>query len=232
MKRARAIMMGSPRRRSRMTWAWAAVMAAGWNLALFLLMPNLLATRATAPPALTALIPNINVIRMPRPESEVIRKSAEQPAPDKPPPASRPQSALSEMPRPRLSVPFEINPRLPAGPGTLAMPAFDSGLSQPLGTPGLFSVGELDQPLITLVRMPPVYPLAAKRKGTEGWVNVRFVVNEQGKVEKVSIVEAQPPGIFDDSVLRCVNGWRFQPGTMQGRPVRVWAETTVRFELD
>jgi protein TonB len=98
--------------------------------------------------------------------------------------------------------------------------------------PDLFGMADLDQSLIPLVRMAPVYPLTAKRKGTEGWVTVSFIVNEHGTVENITISEAQPPGIFDDSVSRCVSGWRFQPGTVQGRPVKVWAETTIHFELD
>ena len=80
--------------------------------------------------------------------------------------------------------------------------------------------------------MPPVYPPSAKRRGIEGWVKVRFVVNPRGEVQDVSIVDAKPPGVFDDSVTRCVFGWRFQPGTVDGTPVSAWVETTVRFELE
>ena len=96
----------------------------------------------------------------------------------------------------------------------------------------LFGVGDLDQPLITLTRIPPIYPLSAKRRGIEGSVTVRFVINERGLVEDATIVEAQPPEVFDASVLSCVSGWRFKPGTVEGRPVRVWADTTIHFTLD
>jgi protein TonB len=192
-------------------------------------MPHLLATRPPPPPTLGSLIPNISVVRIPRPDSQVSRKSdPPPPEPARPAAPSRPAALDAAVPRQNITLPFEINPRLPAGPSDLALGSSALGPS-----PGdLFSVGELDQPLVTLARMPPLYPLAAKRKGTEGWVTVRFVVTEQGTVEKVSITEARPPGIFDESVRRCVSAWRFKPGTVDGRPVRVWAETTVRFELD
>ena len=113
----------------------------------------------------------------------------------------------------------------------IALPPLETNLKA-LGIGDLFGVGDLDQPLITLTRMPPIYPLGAKRRGIEGSVTVRFIVNEQGSVEKTTIIEAQPPDTFEEAVLRCVSGWRFQPGTVDGQPVRVWAETTIHFTLD
>jgi len=214
-------------RSDRTAWLWAVLGAIGLNLGLFLLMPWLQRPN-TEKPAMDTLVSQIQVVRLKRPERTVEPKPV---APPRVNPQKQPRPELRDMALQRPAWPFEINPRLPGGPDTLSLPAVETGL-QNLGIAGLFSVGELDQPLITLVRMPPIYPLAAKRKGTEGWVTVRFIVNEQGTVEKTTIVEARPPGIFDDSVLRCVSGWRFKPGTVQGRSARVWAETTVRFELD
>ena len=99
------------------------------------------------------------------------------------------------------------------------------------GLPDIFAAGDLDQPLITLTRLPPVYPFEARQRNIQGWVNVRFVVTTRGTVERVTIVAAQPPGIFERSVIRCISGWRFRPGTIEGQPVNTWAETTVKFEL-
>ena len=125
---------------------------------------------------------------------------------------------------------FEINPKLPAGAG-IELPVAPVDMTN-LGLQNVFDTGDLDRPLTVLTRMPPFYPLAAKRKGTKGWVKVKFIVNELGRVEEVTIVDAQPPGVFDTSVIRCMSGWRFKPGTVKGEAVRVWAETTVRFELE
>ena len=97
--------------------------------------------------------------------------------------------------------------------------------------PDVFNVSDLDRPLITLSRIPPVYPMQAKRMGVEGWVKVRFVVTDRGTVERVTMVDACPPEVFDRSVTQCVSGWRFKPGTVEGMPVNTWAETTVTFHL-
>ena len=107
-----------------------------------------------------------------------------------------------------------------------------SGPADIAGLADAFAVGDLDAPLTVLVRVPPQYPLRAKYRGVQGWVLVRFVVNEDGSVGNVTVQESQPPGVFDQSVIRCVTGWRFKPGTVEGIPVRAWAETTIRFKLE
>lgn len=216
------------RQRNRRAWLWATLSALVLNLALFLSMPHLIHS-SPVKPTFDTLLPQIQMVRLKRPDSPVERK---RPRPHEPEKQHRPpEPSLNTRTAHRPVWPFEINARLPGGPEGLALPPVETTL-QNLGLNDLFGVGDLDQPLITLTRMPPIYPLGAKRRGIEGWVTVRFIVNEQGSVEQTTIVEAQPPDIFNDSVLRCVSGWRFQPGTVEGHPVRVWAETTIHFTLD
>ena len=104
-----------------------------------------------------------------------------------------------------------------------------------LGAPDLkasYGIGEIDHPLTPLVQVPPIYPMRARRRGIEGWVKVRFIVDEEGRVNDVSVVESRPRKIFNAPVTRCVSGWRFTPGTVGGIPVKTWVETTVRFDLE
>ena len=85
--------------------------------------------------------------------------------------------------------------------------------------------------LTPLAKVAPLYPLRARRRGIEGWVTVRFVVNEQGRVDEIDITAAEPEKIFDQSVMQCVSSWRFTPGKVAGVPVKTRVETTIRFEL-
>ena len=215
-------------RRNWMTWLWALVGALGLNLALFGLMPHL-QHPATAGATIDQPLANIDVIRIKRPDSEVKRKNQEPPDPPQP---KQPPPSMERPLQARLSLPFEINPRLPSGPQTLAFPPLDSSAFDTSGLGDAFAAGDLDNPLTVLVRVPPVYPLRAKHRGVQGWVRVRFIVNEEGRVDKVAVVESQPPGVFDRNVIRCVSGWRFKPGTVEGMPVKAWAETTIRFKLE
>jgi periplasmic protein TonB len=215
-------------RRNWITWLWALAGALGLNFALFALMPHL-QHPATAGLTIDQPLANIDIIRINRPDSEVKRKNQE---PPDPPQSKQPPPTMERPLQARLTLPFEINPRLPSGPQTLALPPLDSSAFDTAGLGDAFAAGDLDSPLAVLVRIPPVYPLRAKHRGVQGWVRVRFIVNEEGRVDKVAVVESQPPGVFDRNVIRCVSGWRFKPGTVEGMPVRAWAETTIRFKLE
>jgi protein TonB len=208
---------------------WAALGSLAINLGLFALMPYLL----DAPdqrPVFDKLIPQINVIRLPRPERPVERREAKPPEPVAHKPAPLPKAYAKTVPA-DLRLDFAINPRLSGGPVVTEAPPVKITAFDTLAMPSLVDSAELDRPLMPVSRMPPVYPIAARRRGIEGWVRVRFVVDAQGDVQEVTVVESRPPGVFDDSVIRCVQGWRFRPGTLQGSPVSARAETTVRFEL-
>lgn len=209
-------------------WLMAGVAALVFNLALFALMPHLL-ERPTEVPVFEQPVANINVIRLKREERPVEREPEKPPAP---PPEALPQPRFAPTSQPRLALNFELNPHLPAGPVAVSLPAVAPVEPDMTGLGDLFGAGDLDAPLTVVSRIPPVYPLHAKHRGIEGWVRVRFVVQEDGRVTDISIQESQPTGIFDANVLRCVAGWRFRPGTVDGTPVKAWAETTIRFKLE
>ncbi len=197
------------------------------NLMLFAVMPCLL-TRDAAPPSKQEAAQRINVIRVKEADSPV-KRTLDKP-PDPPPERRAPQPATPRPAPVKLSLPFDVNPRLPAGPNDLALPVVPPARIE--GLADIFATGDLDSPLVVLVRIPPVYPMSAKNRGKEGWVKVRFIVNEDGSVEDVSVVESEPKSIFDDAVVRSVSGWRFKAGTVGGVPVKTRAETVVRFKLD
>lgn len=112
------------------------------------------------------------------------------------------------------------------------LPAPAPGAGQGRGAGGIFSVGQLDGPLAVLTKPPPAYPPAAKRRNIEGWIRVKFLVDEHGQVGQISVLAAEPEGIFEQSVLRCVSHWRFKPGTVKGTAVKTLVEQTVTFKLE
>jgi len=217
--------MGNPNR--RWDWLQAALLACGLNLVLFLIMPALIASQPEKP-AFETIVPQISLTRLRPPEP---KKPPEPVKPPEPKPLERPTPTTAALPTPKLSLPFEINPRLPSSPTTLELPPVDTSLPQ-ASPSGLFSVGQLDAPLTTLVQIPPIYPHTAKRRNIEGWVKVKFVVDEQGTVGQVSVLAAEPEGVFEQSVLRCVAGWRFKPGTIGGVAVKALVEQTITFKLE
>lgn len=75
------------------------------------------------------------------------------------------------------------------------------------------------------------YPLPAKAKGIEGYVVLSVLINANGEVEDVKVLESQPGGIFEQVAVQGVQDWKFQPAQYQGRQVRVWARQKIRFDL-
>lgn len=100
-----------------------------------------------------------------------------------------------------------------------------------MGGEFVFEAYELDQPPQVLVRVPPVYPYKAREQGIEGVVQVKLLVNSDGTVGAVQILDARPKGIFEDAVRKSVPQWKFSPGKIEGATVTAWVVTAVRFEF-
>lgn len=60
-------------------------------------------------------------------------------------------------------------------------------------------------------RVPPKYPLSAAQKGQFGYVALRFLVDEEGKVTAIDTIDAYPKNIFEGSAVRAVKNWRYEP---------------------
>ncbi|MBI4570158.1 MAG: TonB family protein [Planctomycetes bacterium] len=81
----------------------------------------------------------------------------------------------------------------------------------------------------------PPYPEDARRRGIEGHVDLRVLVDERGAVREVVVVGVSPPsaGVSLEAAARAAAmRWRFQPGRVGARAVACWFRTGVTFRLD
>lgn len=62
-------------------------------------------------------------------------------------------------------------------------------------------------------REAPSYPRAAQRREIEGHVVVRYNVTPEGVIDGVEVVEASPAGVFERSVMRALESWRYAAAT-------------------
>jgi protein TonB len=74
---------------------------------------------------------------------------------------------------------------------------------------------------------PPVYPKRAL-PGTEGVVELEFVVTDSGDVDEIMIL-GEPPGLFVRAARRAVQNWKFVPVERAGKPIRVRTSVRVAF---
>ncbi|MDO3377682.1 energy transducer TonB [Geoalkalibacter halelectricus] len=174
--------------------------------------------------------PLMNFIRMddaPRPVEERRRERPKPPEePQAVPPLPAVPTARSPEPQaPRLDVPLpQFRPDLALSGVPAAAPAAPSGPAGPVA---------YSQPLTPVSQVPPVYPRRALMQGLSGWVKLTFIINEDGSVGDVEVVEASPRrGVFDHEAVRALSRWRFNPQTVDGRPVAAYATITINFNLE
>ena len=78
---------------------------------------------------------------------------------------------------------------------------------------------------------PPDYPPSALTQRITGNVTLEFTVSTSGEPRDVHVVEATPPGIFDQAAINAVKHWRYAPLLVNGAAVEVPVRTRMRFEL-
>ncbi|MBV8145129.1 MAG: TonB family protein [Gammaproteobacteria bacterium] len=77
----------------------------------------------------------------------------------------------------------------------------------------------------------PQFPDVARVRGIDGWVDLQFVVGTDGAVSDVTVVGAQPVGIFEQSALDALRHWRYQPVMHDGHAVNQHARVRLRFTV-
>lgn len=215
---------------------WPTLGTVGLTLAMFLTIP-LLNTSRESSPSLSNLL---NAVAFPPEKTEVKSKPpGTRPHEKTEPASSKPEETrrirYDKRPRPVYTKPeihLDINTKLASNIGEIALPAVHTlPMMVDRTFAGVFPEDQLDLPLTALFRAQPVYPIQARRRGTEGWVKVLLTVDEKGNVAKTVILDAEPAGIFEKSVKRCISRWRYKPGTVDGVPVKAKIETTIQFKL-
>ncbi|WP_417665482.1 energy transducer TonB [Pseudidiomarina sp.] len=84
-----------------------------------------------------------------------------------------------------------------------------------------------------IVRINPRYPPAAARDGIQGWVQLRFTIDEAGGVTDVEVIDSEPRRVFDQEARRALLRWKYKPKVVDGKPVRQTGQTVqLDFTLD
>ncbi len=89
----------------------------------------------------------------------------------------------------------------------------------------------IEKGITAMVRYPPSYPRTAKVAKIEGYVTMEVVVNPDGTVADIRVVDAAPPRLFDMAAVDAMKRWKFQPKLVNGAPVSQRAQQTIEFRL-
>ena len=74
---------------------------------------------------------------------------------------------------------------------------------------------------IPRMKVAPIYPPNAKRKGQSGWVLVAFTVTETGALENIRVVDEYPSNVFTQASLQAAELFEYEPYFENGTPTRV-----------
>ena len=129
------------------------------------------------------------------------------PAAVEPPPVAPPREEPSPAP---AAPPVPVAPGLPLDP--------------------YYTARELDVRAEPINDVDLVYPRRAYEMRTKGRVVLRIFINERGAIDEVSVVEAAPPGVFEEAALTATRALQFTPAMKNGRNVKSQKTIEVAFD--
>jgi protein TonB len=113
-------------------------------------------------------------------------------------------------------------------PAPAVVPEAPVAVDQPLET--YFTARELDARAELINQVDLVYPVNAYEMRLHGRVVVRIFINEHGAVDETSVLEATPPGIFEEAALAATQALQFRPAQKYGRNVKSQKTIEVTFD--
>lgn len=96
--------------------------------------------------------------------------------------------------------------------------------------PVYYSARELDIYPVPLVPIQFEYPAHLVQAHIAGEVRVRLQVDEAGTVDQAAVIDAQPPGYFEEYARAAFASVHFSPGRREGRAVK--SQVTVQVSFD
>jgi periplasmic protein TonB len=79
---------------------------------------------------------------------------------------------------------------------------------------------------------PPGYPEMARQQGYEGIVLVSAEILADGRVGKTVISKSSGYAILDQTAIKAVRAWKFEPAKKSGAPCKTWAELPIKFVIN
>lgn len=136
----------------------------------------------------------------------------------RPEPTPQPQPQLAPEPAPEPSETAAPSPE----PATAQREAAPAAEPAPSNEP--VSVGQV----APTNRVNPSYPPRAQRRGLEGFVEVEFVIQRNGRVDggSIRVINAQPRRVFEDAAREAIARWQFEPSQQLRR-----ATQRIEFQL-
>ena len=147
----------------------------------------------------------------------------------KPKPKPKPKRQTPKAPPPNLgSILGGISMNIPEF-ATQSITGDSKELLDSIVEDTVMSEGSVDSKPKVTSRSAMLYPASAMKNGIKGYVIVNLLIAKDGSIELAKVLESNPQGVFDNTVLNGIMTWRFTPAKYKGKPVKVWAKQKISF---
>ena len=99
----------------------------------------------------------------------------------------------------------------------------------PEPTGPLFVTGDVQKP-VKISDVQPQYTEIARKARIQGVVILQTIIDKEGNITEVKTLKGLPMGLTEAAVS-AVEKWKFTPATLNGKPVAVYFNLTVNFQL-
>ena len=151
-------------------------------------------------------------------------------------PAPLPPLAPKSLPEPLFDPAPAPNPPLPpvaeappVEPPRSLLPQIEAPLVE---DPTFYPAAQVDITPRALHPVKPAYPERARKEDIGGYITLLLLIDERGAVREISVAEAVPEGVFEESAVEAFRHARFAPAERKGRPVKSRALIRVTYEVD
>jgi TonB family protein len=116
------------------------------------------------------------------------------------------------------------------GPSVEALTAGLVGASkQPTPPAAPLPIGGDVKPARLIFSVPPTYPMLAKSQHVSGNVLVDALIDATGHVTSMNVVSG--PTLLHQAAMDALKQWKYQPASLDGKPVPMHLAVTIRFHL-
>jgi len=191
--------------------------------------------------ALLLLVPNLRSETVAQAEEPPRQLLVIQPVrfkpPEPPPPERPPEQKPTVVPVPD---PTPLDPEPLRDIDAIPLPADRIGWNPvPIDFPDAPPEPEPDEPILVggdvarpqaIFAPKPLYTEVARKTRIQGPVILQVVLDKQGLVHDVQVLKGLPMGLTEQAV-DAVSRWRYQPATLNDKPVEVYMTITIFFNL-
>ena len=119
--------------------------------------------------------------------------------------------------------------QLPAGDSSLSSGLLAGNANQPAAPAAPTPVGGDVVTARLISSVPPAYPALARTQHIQGDVRVDALIGVNGRVTSMKVVSG--PTLLHQAAMDALRQWKYQPATLDGKPVAMHLTVTIQFHL-